>query len=549
MEARLTKAGWKNPALALAGGLHTIAEVVSSVSPLPQKEERDNTDVLVSDTDIAQLWRKKGRYGIDVLDDHTKSVIAAKYQALTCVDALLNFVSTVRLRMLLADFKVAYLRTLGSEVKRSPFLDPSQRSVQNSIKARADVLGRYQITLQRLIRPDKKRSTEETSHVREYLHALASGSKAKTGTWVHPGWSVYDGHRSGQTEEPDPNNATLPEILLDAAQYNDYNLLTLSMECLNRIYTAEASLTAAGVQAQILVTPPSCRLARLLDGDIPWMERESKGVLSSSKMIVLFSKRLLYYASQCYLASAFSVDDLEETAEVTTDSPLGRGSSDPAWGGIAKPDGESWLENPGGDHQINQNIIYNSGMIPLVLDVIGSRGQPALVLKCCFVFMKAICRNFNKVQLSLMENLSTILSVEGRVTLADKPVIEPSTVKGSVRLSPWVVFVEQNPDRAPDLEWQDSMGQAIAEIFNGCKETCLRITEDQISLLLEFLVGYNEFAPSFLDALEAVAKVEEWNLPLKRNQELIIKVSACTSVRVRALWGANRDAPPPLPPP
>lgn len=520
LQSRQNKSAWKHGNVFVGGFPST-----TSGTSLGTKDN-DVDDHHLSELEGAHEWTSGGRYG-DTMDENTKAVIATKYEAVKCVDSLLNFVSTVRLRLLLVDFKIVYLRTLGSERSRSKYLNLQTESVTVSERVRAEFFGRYETTLRDLIL-GKRPPTSSTAQVREYLQLLASDGKSKTGSSVHPNWSVYDGHRSSGTERPDTRNPTLPEVLLDAAQYNDYNLLALSMQCLHRLYTMEDSLTSASVRAQIVITPPSCRLARLLDRDIPWMQRESKGLMSTNNMIVTFSSRLLYYASQCYLVSAYSKEDFESngvSAKVSVEAPFGRGERDESWGGIEKPSVECWLENPGGDHQINQNVIYNSGMLPIVLNVIRSEGQPALVLKSCFVFLKALCRNFNKVQLSLMESLSLILATEGRVTLSDKLIIDQSVSNKGRQQSPWGEFVRSNPDRASDLEWQDYMAQAVTEIFTGCKETCLQISTDEVSRLLELLVGYNEFAPSFLLALESVAKVEEWNLPLKRNQELIIKVA------------------------
>jgi len=537
--------------LALAGA-HALAGLVTGAITKIQaivpggKEDDDEDGPNENDGDYAALWRKDTRYGA-IMDENTRCVIAAKLEALKCVDAFLNFVSTYRLRMLLTDFKVSYFGTVNAaEQKRSQFLDPTHEGnaagYRESKKVRADILSRYQATLQALMQ-SKDDTTIATTTVREYLRSLASGSRSQKGNWVHSDWSVYDGHRSSNSEEPDPDDAKLPEVLLDTAKYHDYDLMTLAMRCVYRIYSSEASLFSNAVQAQILVTKPSCRLARELDRDIPWMERESKGILASHAMVKRFSSHLLYYASQCYLNSAWS--DRSGDKGISLRCPFGPGTPDLRWGGLEHPNGESWLQNPGGDHQINQNIIFNAGMLPIVLDVLGSKGQPALVLTSCFVFLKAICRNFHKVQVVLMEGLNTILSTEGVVTIDSKVKYESdqSVSKGTMK-SAWVEYLRDNPEHEQDIEWQHFMGQAVQEIFNGCRETCLRVSADQVSRLLELLVGYNEYAPSFLDALEAVAKVEEWNLPLKRNQELIIKEIMKNKAQVIDLAYIDSDSDP-----
>ena len=53
--------------------------------------------------------------------------------------------------------------------------------------------------------------------------------------------------------------------------------------------------------------------------------------------------------------------------------------------------------------------------------------------------------------------------------------------------------------------------------------TCMKVTADVIQQLVKLAATHQERAPEFLDVLSAIVKVEELNLPLKRNQVLVMK--------------------------
>ena len=132
----------------------------------------------------------------------------------------------------------------------------------------------------------------------------------------------------------------------------------------------------------------------------------------------------------------------------------------------------------------NQRIVFNSAALEVVLNLI-RRAQPQSVLRHCFWFLRAICLNRNEVQLVLYESLDTILSTK--------------------------VTISTETDMCDEEEsWENSMGGAIYEVFNKCRETCLRVTANQVQKLLDF-VGAGSEEETFrraklLNALRAVAK-------------------------------------------
>jgi inositol 1,4,5-triphosphate receptor type 1 len=60
-------------------------------------------------------------------------------------------------------------------------------------------------------------------------------------------------------------------------------------------------------------------------------------------------------------------------------------------------------------------------------------------------------------------------------------------------------------------------------VFTGNKQTCLKILSHQVQKIMMLVAKHTTKAPQFLDLLNAVVKVEELNLPLKRNQAYIMK--------------------------
>ena len=71
--------------------------------------------------------------------------------------------------------------------------------------------------------------------------------------------------------------------------------------------------------------------------------------------------------------------------------------------------------------------------------------------------------------------------------------------------------------------WQECLGNLIAQIFTGCRKTCMEIRPAQVQNILDLLQVHLLQAPTLLDAVDAICKVEEYNLPLKRNQQMTMK--------------------------
>lgn len=59
-------------------------------------------------------------------------------------------------------------------------------------------------------------------------------------------------------------------------------------------------------------------------------------------------------------------------------------------------------------------------------------------------------------------------------------------------------------------------------MFTGNQTTCMKILPHQIQKIMTLAAKHTSRAPQFLDLLNAIVKVEELDLPLKRNQAYVM---------------------------
>ena len=63
----------------------------------------------------------------------------------------------------------------------------------------------------------------------------------------------------------------------------------------------------------------------------------------------------------------------------------------------------------------------------------------------------------------------------------------------------------------------------LYQIFNGNQTTCLKVQSRHIQKIVQLAAEHLDEAAEYLDLLCAIVKVEELNLPLKRNQDYVMK--------------------------
>lgn len=431
-----------------------------------------------------ELWRAGERYKID---SNAQQVVKAKQQALCCAEALLNFAFNVRLRYLLVDFKLVELHFLQNQKERKRHFDELEKVSKDhnkrfkisdfkrygQIKPRLDFLHMLTKTEEGKVLQEvdggKQGLLELTKQGRGYLTDLWEQSD-----WVTPKWNV-----DVQVKDTDES---LAAVLVDLSRYRDYSTMFKALQVLDMLYSSQSSLTSLAVQAKILITDRSKELAKVLRGCLPELKRLCAGSIGKESAMA-FCKIVTYMTSMCYIGGEHSTLDAIK------------------FQGRAYDDNRAW-EEPGMPHRTNQEILFNNELVPLLMGVLRNTAQLPPVLRCSFWLLRGLCVNFEGVQMALYESLDSIL--------ATKTTAPPD-------------YVDEKKYEA----WQNSMGWVLTAIFDGCRDTCLRVTAPQVQSLLQRVGEGDKFqtfkANRILVALRAVAKVEDWNLPLKRNQEMIIK--------------------------
>ncbi|OWF37431.1 Inositol 1,4,5-trisphosphate receptor type 3 [Mizuhopecten yessoensis] len=144
-------------------------------------------------------------------------------------------------------------------------------------------------------------------------------------------------------------------------------------------------------------------------------------------------------------------------------------------------------------HPVNQTILYNHGIIELCFTILTQKIDTKLmdqytgqrkIFRKTFTLLKLMSRLNKLVQNRLFDRLDLLLKVQGvEVELAD----------------------------------------CIAELFVGNTKTCMKITGRQVQNIMSMVARCKETVPQFLDLLNAVVKVEELDLPIKRNQGFVMQ--------------------------
>ncbi|XP_078311676.1 inositol 1,4,5-trisphosphate-gated calcium channel ITPR2-like [Crassostrea virginica] len=152
------------------------------------------------------------------------------------------------------------------------------------------------------------------------------------------------------------------------------------------------------------------------------------------------------------------------------------------------------LENePEEAHAMNQSILYNHGLIEDMFIILQQDVDTRLldqytgqrkVLQRAFTLLRLMARNNKLVQGRLFDRLDMLLSKKGA---------------------------------------EQELAECITEVFTGNSNTCMKITSHQVHKIMALVAAYKEKAPQFLDLLNAIVKVEELDLPLKRNQSFVMQ--------------------------
>eukprot|EP00117_Sycon_ciliatum_P048000 scpid3078/ scgid34229/ Inositol 1,4,5-trisphosphate receptor type 1; IP3 receptor isoform 1; Type 1 inositol 1,4,5-trisphosphate receptor len=165
-------------------------------------------------------------------------------------------------------------------------------------------------------------------------------------------------------------------------------------------------------------------------------------------------------------------------------------------------------------HPMNQKILLNFGIVDDIFNVLDKRIDVKLIdtqyaglraiFQKCFCFLQVMARANAPVQERIFERMDKLLEVPG---------------------------------------CPQELGICMAEVFTGNQSLCLAIKPAQVKHIVELVATHREEGSELLEALNAIVKVEELDLPLKRNQAAV--VTYINQNRSRVAWilepGKKRD--------
>ncbi|KAL5005127.1 hypothetical protein ScPMuIL_018583 [Solemya velum] len=155
--------------------------------------------------------------------------------------------------------------------------------------------------------------------------------------------------------------------------------------------------------------------------------------------------------------------------------------------GMCHLEGES--EEP---HTMNQGILYNNGVLEDAFTILSQEIDVKLldqytglrqIFQKTFQLLKLLARKNKLIQGRLFDRLDMLLMKGGAAS---------------------------------------ELAEALTEVFTGNSNTCMKIMGHQVQKVMSLAAENKAEVPQFLDLLNAVVKVEELDLPLKRNQGYVM---------------------------
>ncbi|GFR73254.1 inositol 1,4,5-trisphosphate receptor type 3-like [Elysia marginata] len=149
-------------------------------------------------------------------------------------------------------------------------------------------------------------------------------------------------------------------------------------------------------------------------------------------------------------------------------------------------------DEPEEHHSMNQSILYNFGVLEdcftilsqdIDVKLLDQYGGLKKIFQKTFLLLKNMARSNKTVQTRLFDRVDLLLSKEG----------------------------------APG-----ELAEALTEIFTGNSNTCMKVGNHQVQKIMGLVAKHKTDVPQFLDLLNAIVKVEELDLPLKRNQGFVM---------------------------
>ncbi|XP_070173454.1 inositol 1,4,5-trisphosphate-gated calcium channel ITPR3-like [Littorina saxatilis] len=143
-------------------------------------------------------------------------------------------------------------------------------------------------------------------------------------------------------------------------------------------------------------------------------------------------------------------------------------------------------------HNMNQSILYNHAVLEDAFVILSQNidvklleqyGGLRKVFQKTFLLLRAMARGNLVVQGRLFDRLDMLLSKEGAAA---------------------------------------ELSECLTEVFTGNSNTCMKVMGHQVQKVMSLVAQHRENIPQFLDLLNAIVKVEELDLPLKRNQSFVM---------------------------
>lgn len=164
-------------------------------------------------------------------------------------------------------------------------------------------------------------------------------------------------------------------------------------------------------------------------------------------------------------------------------------------------------------HRANQDMLYYAGILEdifvLVHRTVPLKGVPE---STAVGILDLIAAGFQLLRVMMMENNPIQSRIFDRV---DQLLELPHYRENPYDFSEPIIRAYQN--------LQTAKAGALAEVFTSAEQLCLKVHEKTIAHIIHYTAHEVQSTPAMLSVLEAIIMVEEFDLPLKRNQNFIMK--------------------------
>ena len=256
-------------------------------------------------------------------------------------------------------------------------------------------------------------------------------------------------------------------ILLDLTQYDNLDVVTASLRLLNNQYMVENNLFEKAIQTQVLVNENSVIFFNETNKQLPQFRRFLKSTLTDIKVCNELNEILECFIQACTLSYQ---------------------NTQP--------------------HPQNQKILYNSGILADVLNLIERilEARDALASSPTDTFAYTGPTELAKVSCRLLQRMAQ-----------DNIIVQQRLYNRLEILAEKSLF-----DAAPK-----ELADLLTEMFTGAQDIVMNVKIDDIKLICSLMEQREtlqvQYIPSILGILKAITKVEEIDLPLHFNQVNVMK--------------------------